>query len=121
MQDIFDNVLARLRSRVTSLEQTDEWLFTAVNTMKAIVDNCRREDVGIVLKAAEFSDTASIQQLYDTIQGMYGREGFSFRNDPRYYYLSSIVARFPQTELTEDDCRKIREYFGSDRFLLYEI
>lgn len=118
---VYDEILSKLKAHVTQLDDLEEWLLVAVNTMKAIVDNSCKEDAEIVLKAAEFSSTAQIQHLYDTIQGMYGREGFSLRNDPRYYYLSSLVAFFPDTELSDADRDKIRTFFECDKFFIYEL
>ena len=51
----------------------------------------------------------------------YGREGFSLRNDPRYYYLSSLVTRFPDMELSEADREKIRIFYECDKFFIYEL
>ena len=89
--------------------------------MRAIIDNSCKEDVSVVLKATELDSTDQIQQLYDTIQGRYGRDGFSYRNAPSYYYLSSLVARFPKTQLSGADHDKIREYYEHDIFLLYDV
>ncbi len=121
MQDIYDSALTKVKSHIIQMDSLDEWLFVAINTMKAIIDNSRKEDISVVLKAAEFDSTDQIQQLYDTIQGRYGREGFSYRNAPGYYYLSSLIARFPKTQLSGSDHDKIRKYFECDIFLLYEV
>ena len=121
MDETYDSILMKLRTHVAQIDSLDDWIFVAINTMKAIVDNSCKKDTGFVLRAAEFSDTVQIQQLYDTVQGKYGREGFSYRNNPSYYYLSSLVARFPQTELSDADRDKIKECFEYDKFFLYEL
>ncbi len=121
MDERFESILLKLKGHIIRMESLDDWLFVAVNTMKAIVDNSCKDDAAIVLKAAECSDTSEIQQLYDRIQGMYGREGFSYRNAPSYYYLSSLVARFHVTELTESDLESIKEYFGYDGYFMYKL
>ena len=121
MDTVFDSILIKLNAHIIQLDSLDDWIFVAVNTMKSIVDNSCKEDVDVVLKASELTDTAQIQQLYDTIQGKYGREGFSYRNAPAYYYLSSLVARFPLTILSDSDRSKIKEYFDYDKFFLYEL
>ena len=92
-----------------------------LNTMRAIIDNSCKEDVSVVLKATELDSTDQIQRLYETIQGRYGIDGFSYRNAPSYYYLSSLVARFPKAQLSGADHDKIREYYEHDIFLLYEV
>lgn len=121
MNDRFEAVLIKLKERVSQLDTLDDWLLVTINTMKAIVENTCKEDVEIVLKATGFQDTVQVQQLYDMVQGKYGREGFSARHDPQYYYLSSLVARFPRMELSEEDRNKITEYFGCDKFFLYKL
>lgn len=121
MQDIFYKTLTKLRSHIIQLDSLDEWLFVTVNTMKAIIDNSCKDDISLVLKATELDSTDQIQHLYDTIQGKYGREGFSYRNAPSYYYLSSLIARFPNTPLVCSDQDKIRKYFEYNSYLLYEV
>ena len=121
MNDIYEWILQMLKQHITTVDSLADWLFIAVNTMKAIVVNTNKEDASVVLKAADMESTDKIQQLYDMIQGRYGREGFSFRNDRRYYYLSSLVARYPKTELTDADRDKIKEFFGYDRYFMYEL
>ena len=121
MNDRFEAVLIKLKERVSQLDTVDDWLLVTINTMKAIVENTCKEDVEIVLKATGFQDTVQVQQLYDMVQGKYGREGFSARHDSQYYYLSSLVARFPRMELSEEDRNKITEYFGCDKFFLYKL
>ncbi len=118
---MYYSILPKLKSHIIRPDTLDEWLFIAVNTMKAIIDNSCKEDISVVLKAAELNSTDQIQQFYDTIQGRYGREGFSYRNAPSYHYLSSLIARFPKTQLSESDQEKIREYYECDIFLLYEV
>lgn len=35
--------------------------------------------------------------------------------------VDSIVARYPKTELTDADRDKIKEFFGYDRYFMYEL
>ena len=121
MNEKYIDILLKLQRHVLQFDYLEDWLFLTINTMKAIVDNSGKNEMNVVLKAVELSGTAQIQQLYDTIQGMYGREGFSLRNDPRYYYLSSLVARFPDMELSEADREKIRFFYECDKFFIYEL
>ena len=55
---MFEDVLQELRSMPKQIDDLNEWLFVTINTMKAIIDNSSREDVHIVMKAAECSTTA---------------------------------------------------------------
>ena len=118
---MIDYITDKLKTHIEILEDPDEWLFVAINTMKAIVDNSCKEEVSIVLKAQEYDTTAEIKQMYDMIQGKYGREGFSYRNNPAYFYLSSLIARFPDCKLDQNSKEKIVGYYNEREFLLYRI
>ena len=118
---IYDEVLKQLKDHPAQIEDLEEWLFVTINTMKAIVMSSAKGQEQIVLDAIKCESTQQIQQLYDRIQGLYGREGFSYRNHPDYYYLSSLVARYPEQQLTEADKNSIRDYYNTDVYLLYEI
>ena len=98
------------KTHPVNMDSLDEWLFVTINTMKAIIDNSRKEDVPVVLDTLNARDTAQIQQMYDVIQGRYVREGFLLRNASGYYYLTSLVARFPNTVINDEDKDKIRVY-----------
>ena len=118
---MFESILEKLKTKPIQLENLDEWLFVTINTMKAIIENSNKEDVQVVLEAGDCSTTAEIQRMYDMIQGKYGRKGFSYRNSPSYYYLSSLVARYPDVELTEKDRESILNFFETMEYLLYKI
>lgn len=121
MNDLYQSIKDKLISRTKQIESLDEWLFVTVNTMKAIVDNSNKDEIDIVVQVADLQDTEQLQRFYDMIQGKYGREGFSYRNDERYYYLSSIVAKYPPTELSEKDRENVRGYIDYNHFFLYEL
>ena len=89
--------------------------------MKAIIDNSCKEEISLVRKATECHTTSELQAMYDAIQGKYGREGFSYRNNPKYYYLSSLVAKYPKEELTDIDRASISTYCEAEEYLLYRI
>ena len=118
---IYDEISEKLKDHPAQIEDLEEWLFVTINTMKAIVMSSAKGQERIVLEAVNCGSTQQIQQLYDRIQGLYGREGFSYRNHPEYYYLSSLVARYPEQQLTEADKKRIRDYYNTDVYLLYEI
>ena len=119
--NMFDRVLHKLQTKPVQLEDMEEWLFVTVNTMKAVIDNSKREDIGIVKKAAECGNVSELQRMYDMIQGKYGRDGFSYRNSGAYHYLSSLVARFSDAVLTEKDREDIRCFCETEEYLLYRI
>ena len=39
MDERFESILLKLKGHIIQMESLDDWLFVAVNTMKAIVDN----------------------------------------------------------------------------------
>ena len=55
MDERFESILLKLKGHIIQMESLDDWLFVAVNTMKAIVDNSCKDDAALVLKAAECS------------------------------------------------------------------
>ena len=116
---MYEEVLNKVQAHVETLDSLEDWLFVAVNTMKAIVTNSAKGQEPVVLKAAECKNTSEVQRFYDRIQGMYGREGFSYRNHPKYYYLSSLIAIFPAKELSDDDREFIRKCYEAEEYLLY--
>ena len=117
----FEKITKKLKTHPASLDSMDEWLFVAVNTMKAIVDNSKREDILVVLDVSTAKDTAEVKRFFDMIQGRYAREGFSFRNSPSYNYLCSLVARFDERSLNDENRDSIKSYYEENRYLLYEI
>ena len=73
------------------------------------------------MKLSERNSTSQIQHEFDIIQGKFGREGFSQRYSPVYLYLCSLVANFPDQELSDKDQELIRKYSIFKTYLLYEI
>lgn len=116
---MYEDVLNKVQTHVEKLDSLEDWLFVAINTMKAIVTNSAKGQEPVVLKAAECKNTSEVQWFYDRIQGMYGREGFSYRNHPKYYYLSSLIAFFSAKELSDDDREFIRKCYEAEEYLLY--
>ena len=55
------------------------------------------------------------------IQGKFGREDFSQRYSPNYLYLCSLVANYPNQELSNEDRELIKQYNAVETYLLYEI
>ena len=81
----------------------DQWLFVVVNTAKSIIDNTSKNNLDNVVKLYDCNSTSQIQHEFDIIQGKFGREGFSQRYSPVYIYLCSLVANFPNQELSNKD------------------
>lgn len=119
--EIYLNIKAELKARPKKLTNLDQWLFVAVNTAKSIIDNTSKDNLDSVMKLANWSSTNQIQHEFDIIQGKFGREGFSQRYNPAYLYLCSLVADFPDQELSDKDKELIRQYSTVETYLLYEI
>ena len=122
MEDnIYIKIKAVLKHKQKELSNLDQWLFVAVNTAKSIIDNTSKNNSGDVMKLSECNSTSQIQHEFDIIQGKFGREGFSQRYSPVYLYLCSLVANFPDKELSDKDKELIRQYSIVKTYLLYEI
>lgn len=119
--EIYLNIKAELKARPKKLTNLDQWLFVAVNTAKSIIDNTSKNDFDYVIKMCDCNCTSQIQHAFDIIQGKFGREGFSQRYNPVYIYLCSLVADFPDQELSDKDKELIRQYSTVETYLLYEI
>lgn len=119
--EIYVNIKAELATKPKKLTTLDHWLFVTVNTAKSIIDNTSKNNSDSVTKLAGCNSTSQIQHEFDMIQGKFGREGFSQRYSPAYLYLCSLVADFPNQELSNKDKELIKQYSAVESFLLYEI
>lgn len=119
--EIYVNLKAELKAKPQKMTNLDQWLFVAVNTAKSIIDNTSKSNLDKVMKLSECNSTSQIQHEFDIIQGKFGRDGFSQRHSPAYLYLCSLVANFPDQELSDKDKELIRQYGTVETYLLYEI
>lgn len=119
--EIYIQIVTMLKGRPKQLTTLDQWLFVAVNTAKSMIDNTSKGNVDLVLKFADCNSISQIQHEFDIIQGKFGREGFSQRRNPSYYYLCSLVANFPDQQLSQEDKERIKQYSTIDTYLLYEL
>lgn len=119
--NIYVKIKAVLRNKPKELSNLDQWLFVVVNTAKSIIDNTSKSDLDNVMKLSECNTTSQIQHEFDIIQGKFGRDGFSQRYSPTYLYLCSLVANYPNQELSDKDKELIRQYSTVETYLLYEI
>ena len=122
MEDnIYVKIKKVLKNKPKGLSNLDQWLFVVVNTAKSIIDNTSKNNLGDVMKMSECNSTSQIQHEFDIIQGKFGREGFSQRYSPVYLYLCSLVANYPNQELSNEDRELINQYDAVETYLLYEI
>ncbi len=121
MDDIFEELKTVLKERPKRLEEIEAWLFVTINTACAMVDNTNKKDMQVIAEAEKCYTSAELQRWFDSIQGRYGREGFSYRSSPTYYYLCSLTAFFEDMPLDDADKAFIKQIGRYDRYLLYEI
>lgn len=119
--NIYVKIKTVLETKTKELANLDQWLFVVVNTAKSIIDNTSKNNLDMVMKLADCNNTRQIQQEFDIIQGKFGRESFSQRYSPNYLYLCSLVANYPNQELSDTDKKLIRRYNAVKTYLLYEI
>ena len=119
--EIYISIKAKLKAKPKKLTDLDQWLFVIVNTAKSIIDNTSKNNLDNVVKLYDCNSTSQIQHEFDIIQGKFGREGFSQRYSPVYIYLCSLVANFPNQELSNKDKELIMQYSTVETYLLYEI
>ncbi|GEB07145.1 hypothetical protein LBR03_20320 [Levilactobacillus brevis] len=99
----------------------NQWLFVTINTAKSMIDNTDKSKSSYLKKFVSCNTTDDIQQLFDKVQGKFGQTNFSQRHSLRYLYLCSLVADFPQTNLSSEDKQLISCFITNDQYLLYEI
>ena len=119
--EIYISIKAKLKAKPKKLTDLDQWLFVIVNTAKSIIDNTSKNNLDNVVKLYDCNSTSQIQHEFDIIQGKFGREGFSQRYSSVYIYLCSLVANFPNQELSNKDKELIMQYSTVETYLLYEI
>ena len=89
--EIYVDIKSELKAKPKKLTNLYQWLFVAVNTAKSIIDNTCKKSLDNVLKFADC------------------------------IYLCSLVADFPDQELSDKDKELIRQYSTVEIYLLYEI
>ena len=119
--EIYTSIKEKLKAKPKKLTDLDQWLFVVVNTAKSIIDNTSKNNLDNVVKLYDCNSASQIQHEFDIIQGKFGREGFSQRYSPVYIYLCSLVANFPNQELSNKDKELIMQYSTVETYLLHEI
>lgn len=120
-KEYHEQVKIKLRQRPQQLIELDQWLFVTINTAKSMIDNTDKTQFDFLKHFSNCDTTRDIQQLFDRVQGKFGNRNFSQRHNPKYLYLCSLVANFPQKNLSSKDKQLIRLFTENDKYLLYEI
>ncbi len=111
----------KLSNRPNLLDKTNDWLFVLANTMKAMIENTDKSKLVELEKILDGVASQELKLAYDFCQGKFGQEGFSYRRHPNYFYLSSLIATFPEFELSQQDRDYLKEIIIFDHYLLYEL
>ncbi|WP_338754702.1 hypothetical protein [Leuconostoc mesenteroides] len=120
-KEYHEQIRIKLRQRPQQLIDLDQWLFVTINTAKSLIDNTDKTQFVYLKNIANCDTTRDIQQFFDRIQGKFGNRNFSQRHSPKYLYLCSLVANFPQKILSSKDKQLISLFIANDKYLLYEI
>lgn len=120
-KEYHEQIKIKLRQRPQQLIDLAQWLFVTINTAKSLIDNTDKTQFVYLKNFANCDTTRDIQQFFDRIQGKFGNRNFSQRHNPKYLYLCSLVANFPQKILSSKDKQLISLFTDNDKYLLYEI
>ena len=111
----------KLSNRPILLDNTNDFLFVLVNTVKAMIENTDKSQLSELDKILDGVTSQELKLAYDFCQGKFGKEGFSYRRHPNYFYLSSLIATFPEFELSKADLDYLKGIINFDNYLLYEL
>lgn len=111
----------KLSSHPKHLENPEDWLFVLENTMKAMIENIDKGQLDQLDTILTKKRSQDLKLTFDFCQGRFGREGFSYRKHPSYLYLSSLVAIFPEFELSQADQEYLKEIAAYNHHLLYDM
>ena len=111
----------KLSNRPILLDNTNDFLFVLVNTVKAMIENTDKSQLSELDKILDGVTSQELKLAYDFCQGIFGQAGFSYRRHPNYFYLSSLIATFPEFELSKSDRDYLKGIINFDNYLLYEL
>ncbi len=117
----YEDILNKLNEKSYEIFDAEQWLFVTINTAAAIIYSTQKNQISYLEHFKECKTVSEVQRVYDTIQGRFGSDGFKMRKHPVYNYLSSIVAFYPECEISEDVFYEISEYVNDNRFFLYDM
>ena len=121
MDQYYMELKNKLSNRPILLDNTNDFLFVLVNTVKAMIENTDKSQLSELDKILDGVTSQELKLAYDFCQGKFGKEGFSYRRHPNYFYLSSLIATFPEFELSKADLDYLKGIINFDNYLLYEL
>ncbi|MGT2829271.1 hypothetical protein AB6M97_00210 [Streptococcus hillyeri] len=110
-----------LKSKPKKLESQSDWLLVLANTMRAMVVNTDKCQLAYLDSLLVKGTSQELKLAFDFCQGRFGGNGFSYRRHPNYLYLCSLVATFPEFEVSSEDQAYLKEVIGYNHYLLYDI
>ena len=70
--------------------------------MRAMIANTDKSQFNYLDDVLSKRTSSELKLAFDFCQGRFGGEGFSYRRHPNYFYLSSLVATFPEFDLSRN-------------------
>jgi len=110
-----------LKSKTRQLENQSDWLLVLANTMRAMIVNTDKSQLAYLDDLMVKRTSQELKLAFDFCQGRFGGENFSYRRHPNYLYLCSLVATFPEFEVSQEEQAYLKEVLEYDHYLLYEI
>lgn len=121
MDVFYTNLLEKLNRKTGQINSIEEFLFCAVNTAKAMIENTDKDRIQELEVFLTCSTSQEIKLQFDFFQGMFGQKSFSKRKSPNYLYLCSLIATFSEKELTDSDKLFLEKSISYQKYLLYDI
>ncbi|MET3558062.1 hypothetical protein ABID29_001177 [Streptococcus rupicaprae] len=117
----YSDLKEHLNNHPKQLENARNWLFILANTARAMIENRDKTQLGELEIMFNKATSQELKLAFDFCQGRFGQEGFSYRRHPNYFYLSSLVATFPEFVLSEQDQAYLKEVLIYNKYFLYDI
>ena len=76
----------KLSNRPILLDNTNDFLFVLVNTVKAMIENTDKSQLSELDKILDGVTSQELKLAYDFCQGRFGQAGFSYRRHPNYFF-----------------------------------
>lgn len=102
------------------LEESNEWLFVLGNTMRAMIENTDKSQLEELHLILTKSSSQELKLALDFCQGKFGQKNFSYRKHKNYLYLCSLIATYPDFDLSLQEQEYLRQVITWRQFLLYE-
>ena len=86
MDQYYMELKNKLSNRPILLDNTNDFLFVLVNTVKAMIENTDKSQLSELDKILDGVTSQELKLAYDFCQGRFGQAGFSYRRHPNYFF-----------------------------------